>query len=192
MGQRSFEKISNLAAPNILKPLGGKKRLATFSGIYNKRKGWDLFIEAIQHTKSDFEIVVIGHEENKKNLEKLIKKKIHWMGKFDDDIKISKILNCGDIFLLPSRADALPQTGLEAQSCGLPLVTFNSNGLKDLVDHKIDGFHAEPFNPKSLSVGIDWILQDTKISKKLSENSIIKATNKWDSESEITELATFN
>ena len=152
----------------------------SFSGIYNKRKGWDLFIKSIKNINLDFEIIVIGNEKNM-SIEAELKKKIYWMGKFDDDNKIAEIMNCGNLFLLPSRVDNLPQTGLEAQSCGLPIITFNVNGLKDLVEHKKDGFLAEPYDVNSLSEGISWVLSDNNIENELSINALKKAENQWDS-----------
>ncbi len=118
----------------------------------------------------------------KKNLKiKEIKnRKIFSLGKINSDIKISEILNCADLIVIPSKIDNLPQVGLEAQSCGLPVVTFNCNGLKDLVDHKKNGFLAKPYSPTSFSSGIDWILR-RKSQKNLIQNSINKTKKNWDS-----------
>ena len=148
----------------------------SFSGIYNFRKGWDLFLKSTKLTKNDYDIMVIGNTSST-DFYKDTKKKIHWMGKFNSDSKIAELINCGDIFLLPSRLDNLPQSGLEAQSCGLPIVAFDTNGLKDLVDHKINGFLSEPFNPISLAKGIDWVFENLDY---LSNNSTRKAVQSWD------------
>ena len=149
----------------------------SFSGVYNSRKGWDIFLEAIKLTKNDFDIMVIG-SSNTGNFKKYLNKSIYWMGKFNDDNKIAELINCADIFLLPSRLDNLPQSGLEAQSCGLPVVAFNANGLSDLIDHKINGYLSDPFDASSLANGIDWVCKDLK---NLSKNSITKAIHNWDS-----------
>ena len=87
------------------------------------------------------------------------RKKIYSVGKFNNDKKMAEILNCADIIAIPSKVDNLPQVGIEAQSCGLPVVTFNCNGLKDLVVHKKDGFLAKPYDHISLANGIDWTLK---------------------------------
>ena len=68
----------------------------------------------------------------------------------EDENKLSELINCADLLVLPSRVDNLPQTGLEAQACGLPIVAFEANGIKDLVNHKIDGYLAKPFDSNSL------------------------------------------
>ena len=52
------------------------------------------------------------------------------MGKINNDLKLAELINCADLIVIPSRMDNLPQTGLEAQACGVPVVAFNTNGIK--------------------------------------------------------------
>ena len=111
----------------------------SFSGIYSKRKGWDIFFEILKKYNNNFDVLIIGNGSNE-NINAQITNKLHWFGKIDNDLKLAELINCADAMVLPSRVDNLPQTGLEAQSCGLPIVTFDANGLKDLVDHKDNGF----------------------------------------------------
>lgn len=151
----------------------------SFSGIYNKRKGWDLFVKAINQINIDLDVMVIGNGSNK-NIENQISKKIHWMGIAKRDEDLVNFINCCDILVLPSRMDNLPQTGMEAQACGLPVVAFNSNGIKDLINHKIDGYLAEPYDAKSLSIGIQWILEEIEKNNNISENCIKKSQKLWE------------
>ena len=62
----------------------------------------------------------------------------------------------------------------------MPVVTFNCNGLKDLVIHKKDGFLAKPYDHISLANGIDWTLKYS-LKKNLSKNAIIKVNKIWNS-----------
>ena len=151
----------------------------SFSGIYNKRKGWDLFIKAINKIDIDFDIMVIGNGSNK-NIENQVTKKIHWMGITKNDEDLVKMINCGDLLVLPSRMDNLPQTGMEAQACGLPVVAFNSNGIKDLINHKIDGYLAEPYDSDSLGIGIKWVIKKIQESTEIIDNCINKSKKNWD------------
>ena len=152
----------------------------SFSGIYSKRKGADLFFDAIKKTNLEFDILIIGNHLDK-NIDNQINHKIHWMGRFDNEFKLSELINCADLLVLPSRIDNLPQTGLEAQACGLPVVAFNTNGIKDLIDHKIDGYLAKPFDTNSLKEGIEWTINELNLTNKLSDNSLKKSNNKWNS-----------
>ena len=150
-----------------------------YNGISDPRKGWNFLLKAIKISKQSFDLIIIGESKNIK-VKEMKNRKIFSLGKINNDVIISDILNCADLIVIPSKIDNLPQVGLEAQSCGLPVVTFNCNGLKDLVDHKKNGYLAKPYSPKSLSKGIDWIL-NKKSQKNLIKNSINKTKENWDS-----------
>jgi glycosyltransferase involved in cell wall biosynthesis len=85
------------------------------------------FIKSYKISKQSFNLIIIGENKNIK-VEEIKNRKIFSLGKINNDIKISEILNCADLIVIPSKIDNLPQTGLEAQSCGLPVVTFNCKG----------------------------------------------------------------
>ena len=91
-----------------------------------------------------------------------------------------KILNCADLIAIPSVMDNLPQVGIEAQACGLPIVTFDCNGLRDLVDHKINGYLSKPYSSISLAKGIDWTIRNLN-NRNLSFNSQKKTKLNWSS-----------
>ena len=153
----------------------------SYSGIYSKRKGGDLFIEALSKLDLDCELVVIGNTSDD-TINAKIDKKIHWMGKINNDLKLAELINCADLIVIPSRMDNLPQTGLEAQACGVPVVAFNTNGIKDLVNHKIDGYLSKPFEIDSLIDGIEWTLNQLKLSNRLTELNLEKTKKNWASQ----------
>lgn len=61
--------------------------------------------------------------------------------------------------MIPSRQDNLPNTGLEAHACGTPVVAFNTGGLPDIVDDRVTGALADPFEPASLAASISWVFE---------------------------------
>jgi glycosyltransferase involved in cell wall biosynthesis len=61
--------------------------------------------------------------------------------------------------VIPSRIDNLPNTGVEALSCGTPVVAFNTCGLPDIVQHKHTGYLAKAFEPIDMAQGIKWVLE---------------------------------
>ncbi len=61
----------------------------------------------------------------------------------------------------PSRMEAFGKTLVEAMSCGTPVVCFNATGPKDIVEHLVSGYLAEPFSPTDLAQGIEWVLDQT-------------------------------
>lgn len=101
---------------------------------------------------------------------------LHWMGHISDDATLSLLYSAADVMVLPSRQDNLPQTGVESQSCGCPLVAFDTSGLPDLVQHERTGYLARPFEVDDLAHGIEWILQSSErradLSRRARERSV--------------------
>lgn len=67
-----------------------------------------------------------------------------------NEIFLPIIYNISDLFIAPSIEENLPNTVIEAMSCGIPAVTFNTGGLPDLIKDKFNGCMAEPKNTDDL------------------------------------------
>ena len=57
--------------------------------------------------------------------------------------KLSLIYASVDMLVLPSRFDTFAMVVLEALSCGLPAIAYNTKGPKDIIEHKRCGFLVE-------------------------------------------------
>ena len=134
--------------------------------ISDNKLSWELD----EIINQNFEILIIGNYIDR-SINQKVHHKIHWIGKIDNDLMLSELINCADLLVLPSRIDNLPQTGLEAQACGLPIVAFDTNGIKDLVEHKVDGYLAKPYDTKSIKDGIEWILNELDVSNDLFKST---------------------
>ena len=87
---------------------------------------------------------------------------VTYLGKFQDEISMISIYNSADVMLVPSRQDNLPQTAVEAQACGVPVVAFDVGGLADIVIHKVTGYLATPYDTDDFARGITMLLKDQK------------------------------
>ena len=83
--------------------------------------------------------------------------------------------------VVPSIQEVFGQTASEANACATPVVGFKIGGLVDIISHQETGFLADPYDPKSLAYGINWVIEDEERNKKLSSQARLKVQNNWDS-----------
>ncbi len=149
---------------------------SSIGGTNDLRKGWDFLKKIIQKNSYIFKsvsVIVIGH--SKKNIEKIDECKIYYFGKIKDEKEIVEIYNSVNIVAIPSIVDNLPQVGIESQMCGIPVITFNKDGLKEIVDHKKTGYLSEYMNEQSFLDGIKWLKKN--INDKESNYKIAQKAN---------------
>ena len=127
--------------------------------LKDSRKGYDLFIQAIEMV--DFECLLVTFGPKPDWIINNSKVKQQHLGILHSEDQLIDAYRVADVFICPSREDNLPNTVLEAMACGTPCVGFNIGGLSDLVDHKVNGWLAEPFNTQSLIAGVEWVLNNS-------------------------------
>ena len=95
--------------------------------------------------------------------------------------KIIDLYNAADVFVIPSLQDNLPNTIIESFACGTPVVGFNSGGIGEMIDHKLNGYLAEYKSSVDLAHGIKWVLENDKY-KELSQHARQKVLNEYNEE----------
>jgi glycosyltransferase involved in cell wall biosynthesis len=128
----------------------------------DQRKGYHLLEEALTYVsqrqkKLNAHLAVVGTNEVDSDLSASIPTMA--LGYVEDEAALARIYSMADVFVAPSIQDNLPNTVLEALASGTPTVAFNIGGFPDLIDHKRDGYLAEPFDTEDLAQGIIWILE---------------------------------
>lgn len=100
------------------------------------------------------------------------------MGFVSDEQKKATIYNAADIFCIPSLQDNLPNTIVEAKASGLPVIGTNIGGIPQMINHKEDGYLAEPHNAQALADGIAWVL-NTADREQISAQSRANAVAQY-------------
>ncbi len=81
-----------------------------------------------------------------------------------------------DVFVYHSYSDACPTTVMEAQACGLPVVTTCLTGAPELIIDGVTGLIAEP-DPISIADKIAILINGNGMIKQMSEAAIHHARN---------------
>jgi len=92
---------------------------------------------------------------------------VRQFGVLRDEISLALAYAAADVFVAPSLQDNLPNTVLEALSCGTPCVAFKTGGIPDAIAHETTGYLAHPFDTDDLARGIEWTLADDERHRQL-------------------------
>jgi glycosyltransferase involved in cell wall biosynthesis len=106
-------------------------------------------------TLPNLRVVVVGKGPAQQQLKKEIPNAI-FEGWVQQD-KLSLMYSSADLLVLPSRFDTFAMVVLEALSCGLPVIAYNTKGPKDIIRHNQCGFLVE--NPTEMQEQIVQFLQ---------------------------------
>lgn len=163
-----------------------EKQLVLFGAVgggKDPRKGWDLLQPALAKLATqipDLVGVVFGQSEPRDPPQ--LGLPLYWMGHLYDEVTLALLYSAADVAIVPSRQDNLPQTGIEAQTCGCPVVAFNTCGLPSVLVHQETGYLATPFEVEDLAQGISWILADPDRYVRLSQQARERAVRLWSPE----------
>jgi glycosyltransferase involved in cell wall biosynthesis len=78
------------------------------------------------------------------------------------------IYNAADLFVMPSLEEAFGQTCLEAMSCGVPVVGFNTGGIPDMIADHETGLLAKTGDANDLAEKIKLLLNNKELRTKMS------------------------
>jgi len=156
---------------------------SAMGGGNDPRKGVDLLLAALfqlchEASLQSLQLVVFGQSALKSPPQ--LGFPVHYMSHLHDDLSLCALYSSADAFVIPSRQDNLPNTGLEAHACGTPVVAFNTGGLPDIVDDRFTGALAEPFEPASLAPCICcWVLDDPLRRRAMGAAARERAERFW-------------
>lgn len=132
--------------------------------VDDHRKGFDLLLAALQRLPENLRVtpVAMGKVKDRRN-------GIHYLGKIDGAAALSAVYSAADAFVLPTRADNLPNVALEAMACKLPVISFDVGGMPDCIVEGETGFLAPPEDTTSLAQFIERVLTDDGLRHAMSK-----------------------
>jgi glycosyltransferase involved in cell wall biosynthesis len=126
------------------------------------RKGFDLLVAALNLLDKEKVLLnIIGNDFDASELSENIS--VVRLGNIADDAQLSSIYSQSDLTVVPSKQENLSNMIMESLSCGTPVVAFNIGGNGDMIEHKHNGYLAEPLEPRDLANGILWVFENNKI-----------------------------
>lgn len=175
LDHNKFKPLPKILAKKVL-GINPDNKIIAFGAIYatEKRKGFQYLVPALQKLATNgwserAELVVFG--SSKPQEEPDLGMKANYLGRLNDDLSLALVYAAADVMVVPSLQEAFGKTAMEALACGTPVVSFDSTGLKDIVEHMQNGYRAECFSVEDLARGINWVLEDEERWQALSHRA---------------------
>lgn len=101
-----------------------------------------------------------------------------WLGQRHDVAELTALC---DVYVLPSYyREGVPRTLLEAASMGKPIVTTDTVGCREVVEHGVNGLLVSPRDSQALAEAISLLLDDGSLRRRMGLAGREKAVNEFD------------
>lgn len=141
------------------------------ASVWDRRKGFEYFIQLSEKLCKDEVIVLVGLSQ--KQIDSL-PSNIVGITRTNNLDELVEIYSTSDVFINPTLEDNFPTTNLEALACGTPVITFNTGGSVESVDSSC-GFIVDKHDVN----GIISRIKDIKLNNQFNYSSnAVKRANK--------------
>lgn len=163
----AFERSLNPGLRKTLSPAAGRPIALTVASL-EPRKGQRYLIEAAIQIP-ELILVLVGEGPDRAVLQHQaraagVQDRVIFLGHRTD---IPNLLACCDVFVLPSLAEGLPLSILEAMAAGKPVVASAIGGNSEVVIDGETGLLVPPGEPLALACAIRKLLMDTTLAVRL-------------------------
>ncbi len=170
-----FFPVDRETARSVLGISGQKKIvLVGAQDLKSPFKGFDKFVDAVKRLDRNRCLLAFFGKVNEQVVKELNFDYKNF-GYIQDTISLRLLYSASDVFVAPSLAEAFGKTVAESMACGTPVVCFDATGPRDIVDHQVNGYKAQPFDSEDLARGIQWILNSDSATLGINARQKIAA-----------------
>jgi glycosyltransferase involved in cell wall biosynthesis len=121
--------------------------------------------------RGDIKVLIVGDGPLMQTLTKLvsdigIEEEVVLAGQRDD---VYDLVNCMDVFAMPSIHEGIPMVLLEALALRRPVVASRVGGIPEVVENGVSGLLVTPGNVTEVEQGIERILRDRSYAMQLGQ-----------------------
>jgi glycosyltransferase involved in cell wall biosynthesis len=133
-------------------------------------------IELLNKKNIDAKLTFVGGTDIKHEIIEYSKKcnikdkQIEYAG-YIKPTNLQKYYDNHDIFINTTHVDNQPRSLLEANACGLPVVTTNVGGCPFIITHKLNGFLVDDNDAKTMSKYIAYIISNPRFTMEIVNNA---------------------
>ncbi|MFZ5639971.1 MAG: glycosyltransferase family 4 protein [Bacillota bacterium] len=167
-----------------------QRRMIFFVGRLVREKGVQLLLEAMPKILSyypDAKAVIAGkgpYEDYLRNRarELGVGHRVHFAGYIDDATR-NQLYREASVAVFPSLYEPFGIVALEGMAARTPVVVADTGGLREIVNHGIDGLKCYTGSANSLADNIMTVFGDPDLARRMMENGYKKVRDEysWDS-----------
>jgi len=148
-------------------------------------KGFDVLAQAIRLVKEEknlpyFKIIIIGlNEYENLKFQSILKEQgvVNYFISVGIRNDIDDFLAFTDIYLQPSRTEAISLSIMEALMYGIPIIGSKVGGIPEVCVDQYNGLLVERESPEQLAQAIKKLLMNDELRKKMGKKSLSHANN---------------
>lgn len=154
-------------SPSDFRKINGLEDKIIILGVafdWGYRKGLDIFIELSKVLDPQYQIVLVGTNDE---IDKQLPENIISIHRTANQRELAELYSCADVLLNPTREDNYPTVNMESIACGTPVITFNTGGSPEMILNDECGRVLSSENIDDIIKAIKEVLcyQDTDCSK---------------------------
>ena len=104
---------------------------------------------------------------------------VEWWGRRDD---MPAVLQAAHIACLPSYREGLPKSLLEAAACGLPIVTTDAPGCREVVRDGVNGLLVPVRDAEALAAALEKLIGNAELRRRMGGQSRVRAETEFGQE----------
>ena len=173
----------------VFKPLPEieKRWDLAFMGRLETMKSVDLFPEMLSILRSEFpnlSMMMTGEGSLKERLfDEFRKHDVASMVDYQGVVEPNDVpvfINKSRVFLYPSRQEPFGLSIVEAMACGVPVVTTNVFGPREIVKNNYDGLLIPPDDVQALVEAVEKLLKDSSLRNRIGKSAVKTTHEKYD------------
>jgi glycosyltransferase involved in cell wall biosynthesis len=156
------------------------EKIVLYVGRFVREKGIHVLLNAAsailaEEPKTKFLVVGGGHRERFEHFLEWsgLKDKVHFTG-FMANRALHELYRCADVAVFPSLYEPFGIVALEAMAAGVPVVSSDAGGLREVVIHDETGTHSYANDPASLAWGVLRVLRDEGRAERLTAQAQLR------------------
>ncbi len=161
-------------------------RLVRYKGLLPLLEAWKILMRALP--SSSLHLVLVGAGGNDiHNCEDELKQFVAQQDlsdsvRFTGDVEaVAPYLQASDIFVFPTENEAFGISLIEAMACGLPSVSTDVGGVKDIVSDGENALVVPVQSPEALARALQRLLGDSALSERLGVEALATVMERYTS-----------